>query len=725
MTTHKNAAFECSFEAESGIATLLLAMEGKTNKVDRTFAEGLVDAIAWAKSQAGLKGVILGTAHKNFCVGADIDSLYPMRDPQATFDYVKGLNGIFRSLETMGVPVVGALTGSALGGGYELALATHRRFAIDDPGVQIGLPEVSLGVIPGAGGTQRLPRIVGVQKALEHITQGQPVRAPKAKQLGMVDELFPDRDTLYAAAKAWILANPKAKQPWDDKGFKFPAPAPTSQDARNIFMVACAMLYKKVGNTMPQVEAAICAIQEGSVLEFERGLEVESRWFVKCAISDTSKDMIRTFWYHRNAALKAEGLPALGAGEDMGIQKVTILGAGMMGAGLAFICADKGLTVVLKDINEAQLAAGRKHCEAELAKKKHLSAEARASLLGRITFTLETAPIAGSDLIIEAVVENDEVKHAVTRELEPLLSARGIWASNTSAIPITHLAKASAKTDRFIGLHFFSPVEVMPLLEIIRGEATSDETVARCLAFTKLLGKVPIVVNDGYGFFTSRVFGTYLMEAVQLVAEGHDPVLVEQAAKQVGMVVPPLKVFDEVTLKLGHHGILQRERYLGQNVSDIPGVKLLKTLVEQHQRLGKAHGAGFYDYPQAGAGERRIWPGLAALVAAKPAKTGIAYIADRLMYIQVLEVARCLEEGILRDKRDAEVGAIFGIGFAPSSGGPLAWMDRRGVANVVAKLDAFAAEDPASAASARWKAPELLRKMAAAGGENGRFWPRA
>lgn len=714
MTTHKNAALECSFDTTTGVATLLLAMEGKTNKVDRTFAEGLLDALTWAKAQAGLKGIIIGTAHKNFCVGADIDGLYPMRDPQATYEYVKGLNALFRGIETAGVPVVCALTGSALGGGYELALATHRRFALDDASVQIGLPEVSLGVIPGAGGTQRLPRIVGVQKALEHITQGQPVRAPKARSLGMVDELHKTRDELYAAAHAWIAANPKAKQPWDQKGFAFPPPAPSTQDAKNIFIVACAMLYKKVANTMPQVEAAICAMQEGCVVEFDRALEIEHRWFVKCAVSDTSKDMIRTFWFHRNAALKAEGLPTLDKGEDAGIHKVTILGAGMMGAGLAFISADKGLEVVLKDISQAQLDAGRKHCEDEAKKKKHLSAEAQAAILSRITFTLDNAPIAGSDLVIEAVVENDSVKHAVTRELEPLLSERGIWASNTSAIPITHLATASKKPTSFIGLHFFSPVEVMPLLEIIRGKDTDDRTVARCLAFTQKLGKVPIVVNDGYGFYTSRVFATYLMEAVQLVAEGHDPVVIEQAARQAGMVVPPLKVFDEVTLRLGHHGIVQREKYLGQNISDIAGVKLLKTLVEEHDRLGKAHGKGFYDY----GAERRIWPGLKTLVTARPDKTGIEYIASRLMHVQALEVARCLEEGILREKRDAEVGAIFGIGFAPSSGGPLAWMDRRGIGNVVATLHAFAAEDPAH--GARWSPPKLLVDMAERGE---RFWP--
>lgn len=706
--THKNPAFEASFDAESGIATLLFAMEGKVNKVDRAMAEGLHAAFTWCRERPGLKGVILASAHKNFCVGADIDGLYPMRDPAATYQYVRDLNQLFRSIETAGFPVVCALTGSALGGGYELALACHRRFCVDDARIQIGLPEVSLGVIPGAGGTQRLPRIIGFQKAIEHITQGQPVRAPKAKQLGMVDALFPTAGDVMAAAKAWILENPKAQQPWDVKGFRFPGPGPDSTEARNIFMVSCAMTYKKVANTMPQVEAVICAIQEGAQVPFDRALEIEGRYFVRCAVSDTSKDMIRTFWFHRNAAMKAEGMPQAA---EHGFRRVAILGAGMMGAGLAFICAEKGLEVVVKDISEDALVAARAHCEAEAKKKKHLPAEAQQAILGRITYSLDDASVDGADLVIEAVVENDAVKHKVTEALEPRMNPAGVWASNTSAIPIGHLAKASARKNAFIGLHFFSPVEKMPLLEIIAGPDTSDETIGRCVAFTKALGKIPILVNDGYGFYTSRVFGTYLMEAVQLVAEGHDPALVEQAAKQAGMVVSPLKVFDEVTLRLGLHGIVQREKYTGEDVSEVPGVKLLRSLVEEHGRVGKVAGKGFYSYDTS---DRVIWPGLRELVTEKPAETGLAYLQDRLMYIQAAEVVRCLEEGILRDKRDAEVGAIFGIGFAPSSGGPLAWLDRRGIRAAVERLQALAAS-----AGPRFSPPSLLVQMAERGE---RFW---
>ena len=703
--THTNDAIQASFDADTGVASLIMKMPGSANKVDETFGRGLADALAWAKGVDGLKGLIIGSAHKHFCVGADIEGLAQHRDPQATYDYVKQLNALFREIETAGVPVVCALTGSALGGGYELALSCHHRIAIDSGRVQIGLPEVSLGVIPGAGGTQRLPRIIGIQKALEHISMGQPVRAPKAKKLGMVDDLAADRDEVMAKAHAWIAANPKAKQPWDKKGFAFPPPTPRSEDARNIFLAAAAMLYKKTAGTMPQIEAAVAGMQEGVGLDFDSALLVEHRYFVRCATSQQAQDMIRTFWFHRNAALKAEGLPRVA---DHGFERVGILGAGMMGAGLAFVCASKGLGVVLKDITEPALEAARAHCAAQVKKRRHLSAEAQQAILDRITFTLDQGDLQGVDLIIEAVVENDEVKHAVTRETEPLLSANGIWASNTSAIPITHLAKASAHPDRFIGLHFFSPVEKMPLLEIIAGADTSDETLGRCVAFGQLIGKLPILVNDGYGFYTSRVFGTYLMEAVQLVSEGHDPVLIEWAAREAGMVVPPLKVFDEVTLRLGYKGIKQRERYLGEDLSKVPGVELLRKMVEDHGRLGKVEGKGFYDYDGR---DRRIWPGLAGLAGGiVPAETGVAYLKDRLMLRQVVEVARCLEENILRTKRDAEVGAVFGIGFSPGAGGPLAWMDARGIDRVVSELQALS-----KTCGDRFEPPKLLVDMAANG----------
>lgn len=706
MSDYKNEAISARFDSATGVATVQLDMAGSANKINAMFGQGLRDAWTWLDGLDGLKGVILGTAKKNFCVGADIDAMFAERDVNAVHQSVQQLNTLFRAIETYKVPVVCALTGSAIGGGYELALACHHRIALNSPKLQVGLPEVMLGLIPGAGGTQRLPRLIGLQAALERILGGKLERAPKALKVGMVDALAESPEAVYEQAVAWIASNPKAKQPWDRKGFEWPGGVtPGTLQATQITMGASAMLYKKTAGAVRSVEVALQAVEDGGRLTIDGALAVEARAFAKLAVSDQAKDMLRTMWFHRTAAERAEGLPQ----QDHGFTKVGILGAGMMGAGLAWLSAKNGLEVVLKDIADEALDGAKKHCEGLTNKAlKHKSAEERAALMGRIRFTLEQPDLAGCDLIIEAVVEDDQVKAMVTKDTEPLLAEGYVFASNTSAIPIDRLAKASAKPAQFVGLHFFSPVEKMPLLEIIAGEATSEETLGRCVNFALAIGKLPIVVGDGYGFYTSRTFGKYLMEAVQLVAEGHDPVLLEWAARSAGMVVPPLKVFDEVTLRLGYKGIETRERITGETI-DGPGIRLLKTLVKDHGRLGKVAGKGFYDYDGR---KRQLWPGLSDLVDAKPAKTGLAYIQKRLMLTQVVEVARCLEEGILKSKRDAEVGAVFGIGFAPSAGGPLAWMDRYGIANLVADLEALGAE---TGQVEYWAPPQLLRDMASRG----------
>ena len=701
MTTEttKNGMATLAFDDATGVATITLAMEGKVNKINDDFGATLHEALTWAKARAGLRGVILGSGHKDFCVGADIERLYRERSATTMAARLKDLNGMYRALETLGVPVVAALTGSALGGGYELALACHRRIALDDARVQVGLPEVGLGVLPGAGGTQRLPRLVGIQTALEHIAQGKIVRAPKAVKIGMVDELAASPEALRTQAVAWIHANKSFKQPWD-RGAPIPGPQPGSAEARQIFMAASAMLRKKTAGVFPAPELAISAVQEGLPLSFDRAIEIESRYFTKLAISDQAKDMIRTLWFHRTAAEKHDGLPKV---EDARIRKVGILGAGMMGAGLAFVSAQAKLQVVLKDVKQEQLDRAKAHCDAQAAELKHLDAAARQAILERITYTLAVDDLDGCDLIIEAVFENLELKHTVTREAEPKLAQGGVWASNTSAIPIGDLAKVSSAPQNFIGLHFFSPVEKMQLVEVITTTQTSDETLARSLAYTRMIKKLPIVVGDGYGFYTTRVFSAYILEGAQLVAEGHDPVVIEWAARKAGMVVPPLQVFDEVTLSLGVKGFKQGRAY-GKTL-DLPAVAMIERMVDDG-RAGKAAGKGFYEY---GGDGRTLWPGLSQLAVGKPAadKTGVEYIARRLLTLQALEAARCVAEGIVKNPRDAEVGAIFGVGFAPNTGGPLSYIDRRGLAQFVADCDALAAD-----CGRRYEVPQLLRDMA-------------
>lgn len=700
-TNTSNGMATLAFDDATGVATITLAMEGKVNKINDHFGATMQEAWTWAKAQPNLRGVILATGHKDFCVGADIDRLYRERDPATMMARLKELNGLFRAMETSGIPVVAALTGSALGGGYELALACHRRIALDSPRVQVGLPEVSLGVMPGAGGTQRLPRLVGIQTALEHIAQGLMVRAPKAVKNGMVDELAATPEELREKAIAWIHANKGVKQPWD-RGAPIPGPQPGSAEARQILMAGCAMLRKKTSGCFPGPELAISAVQEGLPLTFDRAIEVESRYFTKLATSDQAKDMIRTLWYHRTAAEKHEGLPKI---EDPRLSKIGILGAGMMGAGLAFVSAQAGYQVVLKDVKDEQLAKARAHCEEQGKAAKHLGADAQKAILDRIRYTLSADDLAGCDMIIEAVFENLELKHMVTKEAEPKLAAGGVWASNTSAIPIGDLATVSSNPANFIGLHFFSPVEKMQLVEIITTAQTSDETLARSLAYTRAIKKLPIVVGDGYGFYTTRVFSAYILEGAQLVAEGHDPVVIEWAARKVGMVVPPLQVFDEVTLTLGVKGFKQGRHY--GKALDLPGVALVEAMVEKHDRPGKAAGRGFYEY---GADGRTLWSGLAALAVGKPEVTGVEHIGRRLLTLQALEAARCVAEGVVKNPRDAEVGAIFGVGFAPNTGGPLSYIDRRGLAQFVADCDGFA-----KTCGPRYAPPQLLRDMASAG----------
>lgn len=695
-----------TWEITDGIATITLAMDGRANKVNGAFGAGLLAALEGVLADGSAVGILIATGHKDFCVGADLDVLYAETSPTALYAGVRELGQLYRKLETCGLPVVAALTGSALGGGYELALACHHRIALNDPRVQLGLPEVNLGVIPGAGGTQRLPRLIGIQPALELMAQGKIVRAPKAKSQGLVDDLADSPEELRQKAIAWLRANRHARQPWD-RGEAPPGFHPSSPEARQVFIAACAMLYKKTAGAFKAPEELVAVVQDGLRLSFDRGMEVEARAFARIATSAQAKDMIRSLWFFRTAAEKHAGLPT--AASD-GIHKVTILGAGMMGAGLAYVCAAAGYQVVLKDIRADALEKGMAHLQAQVAERqRHLSAEARAELLARVTGTIEDGPVAGSDLVIEAVVEDLGVKHKVIRQIEPLLAPGAIFASNTSALPITDLAQASAAPDRFIGLHFFSPVEQMPLLEVIQGYGAGEVTVGRALAFCRRIQKLPIVVNDGYAFYTTRVFSAYILEGASLVAEGHDPVLVEYGARMAGMVVPPLQVFDEVTLRLAAHAFAQGKAYRGE--IELPGVTLVESLVKAG-RTGRADGAGFYAYTD---GKRTgLWPGLAALVSAPRQQSTAAELGRRLILAQVAEVGRAIDDGVLRRHQDAEVGAVFGIGFAPSTGGPLAWVDRQGVAAVVAELNALSA-----AHGPRYTPPRCFVKMAEEGGS---FW---
>jgi 3-hydroxyacyl-CoA dehydrogenase/enoyl-CoA hydratase/3-hydroxybutyryl-CoA epimerase len=693
-----------------GIARLTLEMPGRANKINVAFLSGLTALFDRALAEPGLRGLVLTSGHKDFCVGADLDMIFGETDPARVFAATRALGALLRRIETAPFPVAAALTGSAHGGGYELALATHHRVILEQARVTVGLPEVQLGLIPGGGGTQRLPRLIGLQPAVELIAQAKLTRGHKAVAAGLADAGAATPEAVVEAACAWVLAHPGARQPWDQDDFHFPGLQPSEDAARNLFMAGAALLYKKTAGVYPAPEAAMAVIQEGARLRFDRALEVEARAFVRLAVGGPSKDMIRTLWFHKNAAERLDGLPTLPAGVEAGIRTVGVLGAGMMGGGLAFVAAKAGYSVVLRDIRREALELAMTHIRGQVAERlRHLDGAAQAALLARVHTTLDLADLSHCDLIIEAVVEDKAVKHAVLRELEPALAPGAIWASNTSALPITELAEPSGRREDVVGLHFFSPVEQMPLVEIIRTAASSERTLARVVQFVRTLEKLPILVGDGYGFFTTRVFASYILEGVQMVAEGHDPARVEWAARISGMVVPPLQVFDEVSLRLGRHVLDQAEAYTGRV---LPAAKaLLVALVDEEHRLGRQGGAGFYRYTD---GRREgIWPGLAALaqrLGARPQEASAAELSRRLLLVQCAEAARAAEAGVLRAPRDGDLGAIFGIGFAPNTGGPFSYLDRQGLPAVVAELEALS-----RSLGERYAPTERLREMAAQG----------
>jgi 3-hydroxyacyl-CoA dehydrogenase/enoyl-CoA hydratase/3-hydroxybutyryl-CoA epimerase len=698
---------------DAGVATLLLDMPGGVNKIGAGFLRDIgpmVDAIAAAP---GLRGVLVESAHKDFCVGADLDMVFAERDASRIYAASQALHAALRRLETLAHPVVALVRGAALGGGYELALAAHHRIGVDAPGARVGLPEVQLGVIPGGGGTQRLPRILGAQAALEHMLLARTPRIPAAREAGLLDALAEDLPAARAAGRAWIAAHPGAVQPWDAPTFAWPGVAPGTEAWRHLFMGAAAMLFGRSAGVFRAPEVVLEVVQEGGGLRFDRALEVEARAFAAIVVSDGCKDMIRTVWYSRNAAERQVGLPALAPGASDGIARVVVLGAGMMGGGLAALLAERGFSVVLKDIHPAALDTALGHARAHLARR--LRAPGRAEeAFARIAAHTDDAAVDGADLLIEAVVEDVTVKHAVLGALETRLAPAALWATNTSALPVSELGAPSRDPSRFLGLHFFSPVEQMPLVEVVQGPATAPEAVARALSFCRRLGKTPILVNDGYGFYTTRVFAAYILEGVQLLAEGFAPALIEWGARAAGMVVPPLQVFDEVALSLGRKVLDQAEARTGRV---LPAARaLLVEMVDGHGRHGRAQGAGFYQYDGPAGKRRGLWPGLAPLVAglrgperAAPAADA-AVLGRRLLLAQSVEAVRALEEGVLRAPADGDVGALLGIGFAPQTGGPFVFLDRLGLPAAVAALDALAAVH-----GPRFAPPGLLRRMAAAG----------
>ena len=657
-----------------------------------------------AREKASTKGVILASAKKTFFAGAELKDVlkYGPNDGPKVFHGLESLKKQMRALETLGIPVVAALEGTALGGGWEIALTAHCRIVLDDASILLGLPEVTLGLLPGAGGVTKMVRLLGLQAAFPYLVEGKTLRPREAAGLGLVQGVAANREDLFRMAREWIQGHPSPKQPWDEDGYRMPGGGPGSPKVSQMLAIAPAMVIERTRGLYPAPKAIMAAMVEGAYVDFDTALRIESRYLAKLAVGGVAKNLI-TLFFNRTAiktgASRPEDVPKWKA------SKVGILGAGMMGGGIAWANINRGVSCVLKDVTQEKAEAGKAYSAKLLERRKK-----DMNPLMLIKATADIKDLAGCDLIIEAVFEKRELKAQVTKEAEPMLAPGGIFASNTSTLPISGLAKASANPQKYVGLHFFSPVDRMELVEIIKGEKTSPETLAKAYDYVLQIGKTPIVVNDSRGFFTSRTFGTFVQEGCAMLAEGIPAAAIENAARQAGMPVGPLEVIDQTSMSLSMHVMEQTIADLKAEGKPLPpehpGQAVIVKMVKELKRPGRAAGGGFYEYPTDG--KKFLWPELGRIFGRDGVAWDLEEMKDRILYRQAIEAARCMEEGVLTTAHDANIGSIFGIGFPAWTGGALQFINYVGPAKFVARADALAKKY-----GKRFAPPRLLRDKAA------------
>ncbi|MGE2716291.1 3-hydroxyacyl-CoA dehydrogenase NAD-binding domain-containing protein [Mycolicibacterium litorale] len=664
-----------------GIVTLTLDdPTGSANVMNDHYKQSMHNTVERLEAEKdSITGVVITSAKKTFFAGGDLKSLINAgpADAADVFANAEEIKADLRKLETLGKPVVAAINGAALGGGLEIALACHHRIAADVRGVKIGLPEVTLGLLPGGGGVTRTVRMFGIQKAfMEVLSQGTRFTPGKALEIGLVDELVSMVDDLLPAAKAWIKTeletNPDGTyQPWDQKGYKMPGGTPSSPGLASILPSFPALLKKQLkGAPIPAPRAILDAAVEGAQVDFESASRIESRYFVSLVTGQVAKNMIQAFFFDLQTINGGGSRPDGIAKQE--IKKIGVLGAGMMGAGIAYVSAKAGFDVVLKDVTLEAAEKGKDYSrklEAKAIGRGTSTEESSAALLARITPTAEATDLKGVDFVIEAVFENPELKHKVFGEIEDIVEPNALLGSNTSTLPITGLATGVKRQEDFIGIHFFSPVDKMPLVEIIKGEKTSDEALARVFDYTMAIGKTPIVVNDSRGFFTSRVITTFVMEAMALLAEGVTPISIERAGTQAGYPAAPLQLLDELNLELLKKVAVENRRGAeadGRTYTPHPGEAVVDTMIELG-RPSRLKGAGFYEYVD---GKRTgLWPGLRETFGSGKADIPLQDMIDRMLFAEALETQKCLDEGVLTSTADANIGSILGIGFPGWTGG--------------------------------------------------------
>ena len=708
--------FKIDVDAD-GIALVTFDVPGRSmNTLTSSVMTELPELVERIKTDDAIKGAVITSGKASgFCAGADLGdmaggSLAGGGDLQAAFDAGWKMNGSLRALETCGKPIAAAINGLALGGGLELTLACHYRVVGDDPKIQLGLPEIKVGLFPGGGGTQRLPRMIGVQAAMTAMSAGSSWRPNDAKGAGVVHEVVA-KGSEVEAAKAWIKGGGKAVQPWDSKDFKQPGGGPYHPAGIQNFLVGNAMIRKQSYGNYPAVINLMKAVYEGIQVPMDAALRIETRYFIKTLMTPQAQGMIRSLFLSKQeldkGAVRPAGIPASDT------RKVTVIGAGMMGAGIAYVQALAGIQTILIDRTQEDADKGKAHVE-ELLKKRlsrgQLTQDKYDALLASVVATTDYDQIKGSDLVIEAVFENREIKAEVTKRAEAQLAPGAVFGSNTSTLPITGLAEASVRPEDFIGIHFFSPVDKMMLVEIILGEKTGQAAIAKTLDYVMKIKKTPIIVNDGRGFYTSRCFGTYVAEGLAMLEEGYAPALIDNIGRMTGMPRGPLEMHDDVALDLSMKVSKQTALDLGDKYVPLAGAEIIRTMVEDLGRYGRKNGKGFYDYDVK---PKKLWSGLSELAPVRINDSTPELVEDqkqRLLYRQAVEVARCWEEGVIDDPREADVGAILAWGFAPWTGGPITYIDQIGLKTFVAQADDYAARY-----GDRFKVPQLLRDMAAKG----------
>jgi 3-hydroxyacyl-CoA dehydrogenase/enoyl-CoA hydratase/3-hydroxybutyryl-CoA epimerase len=706
-----------------GIALITWDMPGKSmNVIDVSVMEDLEQIVDKVAGDAAVKGAVITSGKEAFGGGADLTMLETQRADYITTMKAKGeeaanlmvfersrrLSQIYRKLETSGKPWVAALNGTAMGGCFELALACHHRVAADNPKTRLGLPEIKVGLFPGAGGTQRIPRMMATADALQFLLKGDQIRLDRAKTTKLVDNVVPPAG-LIDAAKAWIKTSPKSKQPWDVDGFKLPGGPVWSKTGMMTWPAANAIYRKETLDNYPAARAMLSCVFEGLQVPFDTALRIESRYFAKIVRSPEAANMIRSLFVSMQELNKGARRPEA---PQSTLKKVGVLGAGLMGAGIAYVTAQAGIDVVLIDRDQEAADKGKAYSANLMAgqiKRGRAKQEDADKLLARITPTPDYNALKGVDLVIEAVFEDRKVKAEATAKAQAVVGDKVVFGSNTSTLPITSLADGSKDPKNFIGVHFFSPVDKMMLVEIIMGEKTENPALAVALDYVRAIRKTPIVVNDSRGFYTSRVVGTYIREGHLMLTEGVPAAMIENVGRMAGMPVGPLSLNDEVAVDLAWK-ILKASEADGTPV-DANQKKVLEEMVEKRGRLGRKNGKGFYDYP-AGGGQKKLWPGLAELQPVKldPDKIDVTELKQRLLAMQALETARCFEENVLTDVREADVGSILGFGYAPYSGGTLSYIDMMGTKAFVALCEKLAQKY-----GERFKPNKLLIEMAQKG----------